>query len=149
MSCRLYGEAQYAARENQEIVINPFFIVVIFLFGPLHFIDLGSPFLWQWMVVYGGIIVVSGQLAWDFGLRKSRSIDVSVVTSFAPVAGVLAAFLILGERPLQSHYIGGAVLMTGIALCLLGTRKKVIFETAVPEAGPTLEAESRTGFKGV
>ncbi len=131
-----------------------FFIVVIYLFGPSHFVDVASPFLWQWMVVYGGIIVVSGQLAWDFGIRKSRSIDVSVVTSFAPVAGVLAAFLILGERPMQAHYIGGAVLIVGIAMCLLGARQKGIVEAVEPDTAPEeaaslLGAESRTGFKGV
>ncbi len=131
-----------------------FFIVVIYLFGPGHFVDVASPFLWQWMVVYGGIIVVSGQLAWDFGIRKSRSIDVSAVTSFAPVAGVLAAFLILGERPMQAHYIGGAVLIAGIAMCLLEARQKGIVETVEPDkpaeaAASLLGAESRTGFKGV
>ena len=86
-----------------------FFFVVIYLFGSIHFIDLAAPFLWQWMAVYGGIIIVSGQVAWDCGIRKSPSIDVFVVTSFAPVAGVLGAFLILGERLSQVHYIGGVV----------------------------------------
>jgi drug/metabolite transporter (DMT)-like permease len=131
-----------------------FFWVVIYLFGPIHFVDLASPFLWQWMALYGGIIIVSGQLAWDVGVRKSRSIDVSVVTSFAPVAGVLAAFLILGERLGQAHYVGGGVLIAGIALCLLGARKKDVAETAAPESveerpSALLGAESRTGFKGI
>ena len=126
-----------------------FFFVVIYLFGPLHFVDLGAPVLWQWMALYGGIIVVSGQLAWDVGVRKSRSIDVSVVTSFSPVAGILAAFLILGEKPMQAHYIGGAVLIAGIALCLLGARQKGAIAMVAPDAAPSLEAESRTGFKGV
>jgi drug/metabolite transporter (DMT)-like permease len=126
-----------------------FFFVVLYLFGPIHFVDLGAPMLWQWMALYGGIIVVSGQLAWDSGVRKSRSIDVSVVTSFSPVAGILAAFLILGEKPMQAHYIGGAVLIAGIALCLLGARQKGAIAMVAPEAAPSLEAESRTGFKGV
>lgn len=131
-----------------------FFIVAVYLFGPSHFIDVGSPFLWQWMAVYGGIIVVSGQLAWDFGIRKSRSIDVSVVTYFAPVAGVFAAFLILGEQPMQSQYIGGAVLMVGIALCLLGARQKemaksVAIDAEAEEAMSELEAKSPIGFKGI
>ncbi len=131
-----------------------FFWVVIYLFGAIHFVDLASPFLWQWMALYGGIVIVSGQLAWDVGVRKSRSIDVSVVTSFSPIAGVLAAFLILGERLTQAHYVGGAVLIAGIALCLLGARKTGIVVTektdsASKEEMPLLEAESRTGFKGI
>jgi drug/metabolite transporter (DMT)-like permease len=123
--------------------------VVIYLFGPIHFADLGSPLLWQWMLLYGGIIIVSGQLAWDSGIRKSRSIDVSVVTSFTPVAGVLAAFLILGERPTTAHYIGGAVLIIGIAMCLWGARAKAMKKPDESGGKPILEAESRTGFKGV
>lgn len=131
-----------------------FFSAAVYLFGPVHFIDVGSPFLWQWMLVYGGIIVVSGQLAWDTGIRRSRSIDVSTATSFAPVAGVLGAFLILGERPMQAHYIGGAVLIVGIAMCLLGTRTSKTTEKSESDIEPEtvvpgLEAECKTGFKGV
>jgi drug/metabolite transporter (DMT)-like permease len=136
-----------------------FFIIAYILFGPTHFIDIGSPFLWQWMIVYGGIIVVSGQLAWDSGMRRSRAIDVSMATSFAPVAGIFAAFILLGEQPLRAHYIGGAVLVVGIVMCLLGARKKGMNEVtvsatesgdpAMDQAPPVLAAECRTGFKGI
>ncbi len=131
-----------------------FFTAALYLFGPIHFVDLASPFLWQWMVVYGGIIIACGQLAWDAGVRRSRSIDVSLATSFAPVAGVLGAFLILGEHPTPAHYIGGAVLMVGIAIVLFGARPKVTVEMPEPEVVPAqtvpvLDAEGRTGFKGV
>ena len=127
-----------------------FFIIASYLFGPIHFVDLTSPFLWKWMFVYGGIIIVTGQLAWDSGVRKSRSIDVSLATSFAPIAGVLGAFLILGEFPTQAHYIGGAVLMIGITMCLYETKQKDTAEMPEPaETVPNLEAECRAGFKGV
>ena len=132
-----------------------FFIAAIYLFGPHHFADLASPFLWQWMVIYGGIIVVTGQLAWDAGVRKARSIDVSLATSFAPVAGVLGALLILEEHPTQAHAIGGAVLLVGIVICLAAAYRQKAVEIQEPEvepeteAAPTLDAELRTGFKGV
>ena len=131
-----------------------FFITAVYLFGPVHFVDLTSPFLWQWMLVYGGIIIASGQLAWDSGMRKSRSIDVSLATSFAPVAGVLAAFLILGEQPMQAHFIGGAVLMVGIMMCFFGARQKDTVEMSEmgikpAKAVPAINAESKAGFKGV
>ena len=132
-----------------------FFIIASYLFGPIHFVDLGSPFLWKWMLVYGGIIIVTGQLAWDTGMRKSRSIDVSLATSFAPVAGVLAAFLILGERPTHAQYIGGAVLLIGIGICIYAIYQKQLEEkhkaavTKDEEAVPMLDAECRAGFKGM
>ncbi|QMU62306.1 MAG: EamA family transporter [Gammaproteobacteria bacterium] len=103
-----------------------FFIIASYLFGLGHFVDIGSPFLWKWMLVYGGIIIVSGQLAWDTGVRKSQSTDVSLATSFAPVSGVLAAYLILGEQPSSAHYIGGAVLLSGIAIFYMQPCKKFI-----------------------
>ncbi len=132
-----------------------FFIIASYLYGIGHFEDLGSPFLWKWMLVYGGLIIVTGQLAWDSGVRRSQSTDVSMATSFSPVAGVLAAYLILGEQPSQAHYIGGVVLLAGIAICLFATFQKLHQEKArlqdiqENEATPNLEAECRTGFKGV
>ena len=132
-----------------------FFIIANYLFGPAHFVDLASPFLWKWMLVYGGIVILSGQLAWDQGIRKSHSVDVSVATSFSPVAGVLGAFLILGEFPVMAHYIGGGILFIGIIISLYASVKvkTVQFqnqeETDVTDSMPTLDAECRSGFKGV
>ena len=132
-----------------------FFIIATYLFGIVHFADITSPFLWKWMLVYGGIIIVSGQLAWDSGIRKSRSIDVSLATSFAPIAGILAAFLILGEQPTKAQYIGGTVLLIGIAICFYAIYKQHTEKVLKPdvdfkdESVPRLDAECRTGFKGV
>jgi drug/metabolite transporter (DMT)-like permease len=131
-----------------------FFIAASYLFGPIHFVDLASPFLWKWMIVYGGLIIVSGQLAWDYGIRRSRSIDVSLTTSFAPVAGVAAAFLILGEQPLAAHYQGGVVLILGIAICLLAARRTMGAQKPVPgtstnKTAAAFHEECRAGFKGV
>ncbi len=128
-----------------------FFAVASYLYGAEHFMNVTSPFLWQWMLVYGGIIVVGGQLAWYTGLKSARYIDVSLATSATPIAGVLGAYLILGEQPMTAHYIGGAVLMLGIAIGLLGGRKEAVATTdeSPASAQPALAAEARIGFKGV
>ncbi|MFV1979373.1 MAG: EamA family transporter [Myxococcota bacterium] len=103
------------------------------------------------MLVYGGIIVAGGQVLWFSGLRTARSIDVSLATSASPIAGVLAAFWILGERPLSAHYIGGGILVLGIVLGLLGSRRLPEKDTEAPveNAAAAMEAECRVGFKGV
>ncbi len=124
------------------------------LYSPEHFRDLTSPFLWKWMLVYGGIIIVGGQLTGFTGLKSARSIDVSLATSSSPIPGVLGAFLILGEQPMPAQFIGGGVLVVGIAVGLLGGRAKAAGEDAEPrialdDAAAALEAECRTGFKGV
>ncbi len=128
-----------------------FFAAASYLFGPEHFMDVASPFLWQWMLVYGGIVIVGGQLAWYAGLRAARYLDVSLASSATPIAGVLGAYLILGEQPMTAQYIGGAVLMLGIAIGLLGGRKEAASAAdEVPaSASAALAAEARVGFKGI
>ena len=128
-----------------------FFSAASYLYGAEHFMDVTSPFLWQWMLVYGGIIIVGGQVFWFTGLKTARSIDVSLATSAAPIAGVIAAYLMLGEHPLAAQYVGGAILVLGIVVGLLGSRRRPVEvqDASTDDAASALEAECRTGFKGV
>ncbi len=121
-----------------------FFVTVLVLFDPQHFQDAFSPFVWQWMVGYGVVIVAGGQLAWFQGLKTSRTPEVALANSFNPVAGILAAFLILGEAPTSAQYLGGAVVLVGIGCNLWGTTR----QEALPALAPT-EAETGLGFKGI
>jgi drug/metabolite transporter (DMT)-like permease len=124
-----------------------FFITTVVLYGPEHFMDVTSPLLWQWMVIYSAVIVVGGQLAWFNGLKQSSASEVSLATAFDPIAGILAAYLILGEFPTLAQYIGGAVILGGIALNQIGIQR---LNREVPEQqpGPKEMSESVT-FKGV
>jgi drug/metabolite transporter (DMT)-like permease len=56
------------------------------------------------------------------------------------VAGVLFAYLILGDKPTIGQYIGGAVIMLGVALHLIGERSPKM-ETPEPVSG--------SAFRGV
>jgi drug/metabolite transporter (DMT)-like permease len=105
-----------------------FFIATVILYGPEHFTDVTSPFLWQWMVIYAAVIVVGGQLAWFKGLKLSNASEISLATAFTPVAGILAAYLILGEAPTSAQYIGGAVILLGIALNKIGVQRVKVAE---------------------
>lgn len=99
-----------------------FFFAAIYLFGPLHFRDAFTPLLWQWMLVYGGIIVAIGQYGWAVGLKRSEGQDVALATSFSPIGGVLFAFVLLGERPTLPVVAGVSVILVGIAVAQLGNR---------------------------
>ena len=124
-----------------------FFVTVLILFEPGHFMDVASPFLWQWMLFYSAVIVVGGQLAWFTGLKQSTASEVSLATAFNPIAGVLAAFLILREAPTTAQYIGGAVILVGIALNQIGVQR---LNTAAPEQRPTPnEMNEKVAFKGI
>ena len=131
-----------------------FFGIANYYYGPIHFVDLASPFLWKWMLLYGSIIIVGGQILWFTGLKEVRSIDVSLASSATPIAGVLAAFLILGERPMTAQYIGGIVLVFGIVIGLLASHRKSKADTRVltekhDNAASAVKAERGTGFKGI
>jgi drug/metabolite transporter (DMT)-like permease len=51
------------------------------------------------LLLYSAVIVVVGQSFWLAGLRSSSLSMASSIASFAPIAGILAAYFILGEAP--------------------------------------------------
>ena len=96
------------------------------------------------MLVYGAVIVVAGQLTWYAGLKTATAGEVSLANSFNPVAGILAAYLILGEVPTFAQYIGGAVIIGGIILNQVG-----VMRSEVKTKPSVAETEMSGGFKGV
>ncbi len=126
-----------------------FFVVAVYLFGIRHFEDAFQPILWQWMLVYGGLIVVGGQYFWFTGIKNVRISEVSLASSFTPIAAVGFAFLLLGERPSIPILIGGAVIVLGIAVGQFGhivTDKVAARRLSASEA---MQAEGRVSFKGI
>ncbi|MEB3151596.1 MAG: DMT family transporter [Sphaerospermopsis sp.] len=128
-----------------------FFLIAIILHGPEHFMDVFSPFLWQWMLIYGGVIVVLGQLSWFNGLKTATASDISLASSFTPIAGVLTAYFILQEVPTAAQYIGGAIILLGIFLNQIGiqaqnTRKNSKYAQTNRNIA---EIKDECGFKGM
>jgi drug/metabolite transporter (DMT)-like permease len=129
-----------------------FFIVALVLYGQDHFMGVLSPFLWQWMLVYGVIIVVVGQSFWLTGLRASSVSTASIVGSFSPIVGIVAAYLILGEVPTLAQYIGGSVILLGLVLSQMGLQRRMAHTLAAikAESIPAEQAiEANMGFKGI
>jgi drug/metabolite transporter (DMT)-like permease len=128
-----------------------FLIVVLILYSPIHFIDVFSPFLWRWMLIYGAIIVVGGQLCWFAGLKTAGASDVSLASSFSPIAGILAAYLILSEAPTTAQYIGGSVILIGIVFNQIGVlrQSRKVAPKPVANSAEEMEVEAKIGFKGV
>ncbi|NJN00984.1 MAG: DMT family transporter [Leptolyngbyaceae cyanobacterium RM1_1_2] len=127
-----------------------FFVAAILLFGADHFADVFSPTIWKWMILYSAVIVVGGQLCWFAGLKNTQASEIALATSFNPVAGVLAAYLVLGEVPTAAQYIGGIVILIGIALNQVGITQRSLQE--VPQLTPLqrdIEKEMEMGFRGI
>lgn len=128
-----------------------FFWSALIIYGKEHFQDAFSPFLWKWMLLYGVVIVVIGQSFWIKGLRATNVSTSSLVGSFTPIVGILAAYFILGEAPTNAQYIGGCTILVGIFISHIGirrhenlrhTEKKLFVSTKQ-------EIEAKVGFKGV
>ncbi|HEY9822929.1 MAG TPA: DMT family transporter [Candidatus Sericytochromatia bacterium] len=123
--------------------------IVLKLFGLHHFIDIFSPFLWQWMLFYSAVIVVAGQLCFFTGLKRSTASDVSLASSFSPLAGILAAYWILGEVPNMAQYIGGSIIMGGIVLNQIGVSRQSAKTPQVLKSTSAKEMDNSVGFKGI
>ena len=116
-----------------------FFFAAIYFYGSSHFMDLLSPFLWKWMLIYSAVIVVVGQIIWLKGLSKTSSSDASIASAINPITGVVAAYLILGEKPTIAHYIGGSIIFIGIILSQVGNKK----ETAINQLAERTHPQQR------
>jgi drug/metabolite transporter (DMT)-like permease len=129
-----------------------FFVLASVLYGWEHFMDARSPFLWQWMLIYGVIIVALGQSFWITGLRASSVSTASIIGSFTPIAGILAAYLILGEPPTSAQYIGGSMILAGICLSQIGNRLQPT-PRLPPVRSNSMPVEQaidvKMGFKGI
>ncbi|MGV0027659.1 DMT family transporter [Phormidesmis priestleyi] len=129
-----------------------FFFAALVLYGNHHFAGVLSPFLWQWMLVYGVVIVVLGQSFWIRGLRASMISTASIVSSATPIVGVLAAYWILGEVPTQAQYIGGSVILLGLFLSQIGTRQAsqtALNDRILLSVEQMKKIETGMGFKGI
>ena len=93
-----------------------FFFLAVWLYGTGHFMELSSQFLWQWMLVYGAIIVVVGQSFWIKGLKESPIAASAFISCFHPIAGMFFAYWILAELPTTAQIIGSIILLIGLFL---------------------------------
>jgi drug/metabolite transporter (DMT)-like permease len=129
-----------------------FYCIALIIYGKHHFMEAFSPFLWQWMLIYGPVIVVVGQSSWIAGLRSSTVSQVSLISSFTPIVGVVAAYLILGEIPTLAQYIGGITIIVGIILGQVGIWRKESLQSAISRnnaIGKLRQIEGEMGFKGM
>ena len=131
-----------------------YYWLAIWLYGPNHFQDLFSNVVLKWVWVYAIIVIIIGQFAWNLGLKNARSADVSLATSFSPLAALVIAMILLGEDPGPGLIPGGIVILGAIAIGQFGRMRKQRADTEAQErqkaleTDEALEAESRVNFNG-
>jgi drug/metabolite transporter (DMT)-like permease len=126
-----------------------FFILANILYGSEHFAEAFSPFLWGWMLIYATVIVVTGQLCWLAGSRKVTSAETNLASSCNPIAAILMAYLILGEVPSISQYIGGSIILVGIVLSIIGTLRQMKTAAKPIRLTPANMMGMAFGFRGI
>ncbi|GCL34865.2 hypothetical protein PA905_18440 [Planktothrix agardhii CCAP 1459/11A] len=126
-----------------------FFLVANLLYGPTHFAEVLSPFLWQWMIVYAAVIVVTGQLCWLAGLKNATSTELNLASLLNPIAAIIMAYFILGETPTLAQYLGGSLLFLGVILGLVGNLYQAKRNRELVNPSPREAMETALGFRGV
>lgn len=123
-----------------------FFFLAIKLYGSGHFAEMFSPFLWQWMLVYGGIIVVVGQSLWLKGSRESSLTVSTIVSCFHPIAGIFFSYWILAEVPTMQQAIGSTILVSGLLLSQVKSdrQKEILASSELPHVN-----QDKGGFSGL
>ncbi|WP_055076007.1 DMT family transporter [Pseudanabaena sp. 'Roaring Creek'] len=97
-----------------------FFLLANILYGTRHFVDVFSPLLLQWMLIYAAVIVVTGQLCWLAGLKKATIAEINLASLCNPIMAVIMAYVILREVPTQAQYTGGSLLLIGLIVSFIG-----------------------------
>ncbi|MEM9128375.1 MAG: DMT family transporter [Pseudomonadota bacterium] len=87
-------------------------VLAMLIFGRDVFADIFAPVLWTHIWVYVAVVLVLGQVAWTMALKYARTSEITLATSFAPIAAIMIAMALLGENP-------GPGLLPGAALILL------------------------------
>ncbi|WP_254656442.1 DMT family transporter [Roseovarius sp. 217] len=93
-----------------------YFVVISAFYGPQVFRDIFAPMLWQWVWLYAGVVIVLGQLAWNMALKYARASELSLATSFSPLAAILIAMVLLGESAGPGLVPGAALIVLAIAI---------------------------------
>lgn len=130
-----------------------YYFLAIYLYGALHFQDIFSAIVWKWVWVYAVIVIIVGQFAWTLGLKYARAGDISLATSFSPLAALVIAMLLLGESPGAGLIPGGLIILFGIGIGQFGRIRHQRAEQRAIKArdmalDDALEHEGRVNFKG-
>lgn len=125
-----------------------YFAWVIQWYGWEHFIDLLAPVLWQWMVIYGVVIVAGGQILFLRGIKLAEAQDVTLAAAFSPILAVFFAFVLLCEEPSRPVQVGGAIIMAGILTAQCGSWYSRRRQEGATTVADMVEAEGRVTFRG-
>jgi drug/metabolite transporter (DMT)-like permease len=92
---------------------------------------------WVGVLYLALVTTVIAYSGWFWGLQHLSAQDVTPLLLVQPVAGTLIAIAVRGERPTAPTWIGGALVLAGVAVVALRRERgpaEAALRAAVPEA---------------
>ncbi|QNI86528.1 eamA-like transporter family protein [Synechococcus sp. PROS-7-1] len=93
-----------------------FFVVAGSLLGFQQFEPLSQGIFWLIMLLYAALLIVVSQYLWYQSSRSLSTISMGRWAAPGPLIGLMAAFLINGDRPTTSQLLGAAVIILGVTV---------------------------------
>jgi len=109
------------------VVPAPLFVLALLIEGPAAvgqaLTHLSVPSLLSTLYT-AGLASIFGYGVWNTLMARHRAAEVAPYSLLVPVVGITAAFVFRGERPSALALVGGALLVTGVAITTLRREPK-------------------------
>ena len=105
---------------------GPMLILVSIIFdgNPIPYLLSANFNSWMTVLFLGFIMQPVGYAAWYYVLRKYPVNKVMPVLLILPVTGLITSIFLLGEDPPKQVFLGGLVIISGVALILFTKKNK-------------------------
>jgi O-acetylserine/cysteine efflux transporter len=100
------------------------FVSLVFDGNPMQYILYANLNSWLTVIFLGFIMQPVGYAAWYYVLKKYPVNKVMPVLLVLPVTGLVTSIFLLGEAPPKQVFIGGLVIISGVALILFTRSNK-------------------------
>ena len=105
---------------------GPVLILVSAIFNgnPIQYILSANFYSWLTVVYLGIFMQPAAYGAWYYVLSKYPVNKVMPVLLLLPMVGLITAIFLLGEEPPKQVFLGGTIIVFGVAMILFGKKKK-------------------------
>jgi drug/metabolite transporter (DMT)-like permease len=99
-------------------------IVFPFAIGDLHQIAQLDAHAWRWLIFLGAFSTAGSYVVYSWALSRLEATAVASFVQLVPASSLLWAWFLLGEVPARTAYIGGALVVLGVAWLQWETRPR-------------------------
>ena len=99
-------------------------VSVIFNGNPMQYILSANFYSWLTVIYLGLFMQPAAYGAWYYVLSKYPVNKVMPVLLLLPMVGLITAIFLLGEEPPKQVFLGGTIIVFGVAMILFGKKKK-------------------------